>query len=99
MRSVLRAAPVVALAAAMVGATALAGAFAGAPAPAAADRALQDAEPTLNRTYGGQFADSGAAVVSLGDDYALVGSSNRSARSDAVADVVVRRVDANGTVA
>jgi hypothetical protein len=98
MRSVLRAASVVALAAAMVGATALAGAFAGAPAPAAADSALQDAEPTFNETYGGQFADSGAAVVELGGDYALAGSSNRSGRSDTVSDAVVRRVDTNGTV-
>lgn len=98
MRSVLRAAPVVALAAAMVGATALAGALAGAPAPAAADRALQDSEPTFNETYGGQFADSGAAVVELDGDYALAGSSNRSGRSDTVADAVVRRIAANGTV-
>ena len=98
MRSVLRAATVVAVVAAMVGAATLAGAFATTPTPAAAPSALQDAEPTLNRTYGGQFADSGSAVVALDDGYALVGSANRSARGDAVSDVVVRRVDANGSV-
>lgn len=98
MRSVLRAATVVAVVAAMVGAATLAGAFATTPTPAAAPSALQDAEPTLNRTYGGQFADSGSAVVELNGSYALVGSSNRSARGDAVSDVVVRRVDANGSV-
>ena len=98
MRSVLRAATVVAVVAAMVGAATVAGAFATSPTPAAAPNALQDAEPTLNRTYGGEFADSGGAVVALDGGYALVGSANRSARGDATSNAVVRRVHDNGSV-
>lgn len=98
MRSVLRAATVVAVVAAMVGAATLAGALSTTPTHATGNSALQDAEPTLNRTYGGEFADSGSAVVELDDGYALVGSANRSARGDAVSDAVVRRLDANGSV-